>query len=106
VKYLANYFAGQALGQLGERERAEAAYRRALDAVPRAQSASFALSALLGLRGARAEAASLISQAIATPIVPDPWRAYGRGDDRFWPLRIAALRDKIASRADTRSPRR
>jgi tetratricopeptide (TPR) repeat protein len=106
VKYLANYFAGEALGQLGERERAEAAYRRALDAVPRAQSASFALSALLGLRGARAEAASLISQAIATPIVPDPWRAYGSGDDRFWPLRIAALRDKIASRAATRSPRR
>jgi tetratricopeptide (TPR) repeat protein len=95
VTYLANLFMGQAFDRLKDPARAEAAYRRALSIVPRAQSATFSLVAILAAKGARSEAASLVSAATVTPVAIDPWRIYGSGEYRFWPTRIAALRREI-----------
>jgi tetratricopeptide (TPR) repeat protein len=95
VTYLAYLFTGQVRERQGDPKGAEAAYRSALAAIPRAQSATFSLAAVLAARGARAEAASLVSDAIASQRPVDPWRVYGDGDDRFWETRIADLRREI-----------
>jgi tetratricopeptide (TPR) repeat protein len=96
VTFLALYFEGQALERAGRTADAEESYRAALEAVPRAQSASFSLAAILAARGKRAEAASLVSDSISVAPRPvDPWRIYGDADDRFWPTHIAALRKAI-----------
>jgi len=96
VVYLARYFRGQALERQKNVEGAERAYRSALAVVPRAQSASFALSTLLAARGHRAEAASLVGAALSVkPLPMDPWRAYGEADARFWPELIEMLHAEI-----------
>ncbi len=97
VPFLARYFEGQRLERLGRIDAAEASYRLALAAVPRAQSASFSLAALLAARGARSEAAGLVDDSISAllPRPVDPWRVYGDADDRFWPALIAELRENI-----------
>jgi tetratricopeptide (TPR) repeat protein len=96
VTFLAHYFEGQALERLRRPDDAEASYRAALVVVPRAQSASFSLAALVAARGARAEAAGLVAGSISVAPRPvDPWRIYGDADDRFWPALIAELREKI-----------
>ena len=97
--YLARYFAGQALEQKKRPEDAMRAYRRALLTIPGAESASFALSALLFKSDAtsrRAEAYGVVATALSgDPLPLDPWRAYGDADDRFWPQLIAHLRAEI-----------
>ena len=96
VVYLARYFRGQTLERQKNPDAAERAYRSALLVVPRAQSASFALSTLLAARGHRAEAASLVDAALAArPLPMDPWRAYGEADARFWPELIEMLHAEI-----------
>jgi hypothetical protein len=93
VTYLSRFY----LGQMARRPSdAEAAYRAALTAVPRAQSASFALALLLAKRGVRSEGAALIDESLQQPHAIDPWRSYADADDRFWPMHIAALREAIA----------
>jgi len=95
--YLARYYRGQALERKQQWAEAEAAYRGALATIPRAQSASMAFAALLSRRGARAEAAAVVSANLsAHPQPVDPVRIYGDGDDRFWPELIARLRRQIA----------
>ena len=97
VLYLARYLRGQSLERLRKPADAERAYRAALTTVPAAQSASFALSALLALQGHRADAAAVVDAALtATPRPLDPWRAYGEADARFWPQLIAQLHAEIA----------
>ena len=94
--YLAQYFSGQALEQTKRPADAERAYRTALMIVPRAQSASVALSVVLARRGARTEAAAIIEDHLAVRPQPvDPWRTYAHGDDRFWPELIAHVRQEI-----------
>lgn len=96
VIYLARYFRGQALERKKDWAEAEAAYRSALTAIPKVQSASIALGALLAKRGARAEAEAVVAANLsARPQPADPWRIYGDGDDRFWPELITRLRQKI-----------
>jgi predicted Zn-dependent protease len=97
VVFLARYFKGQFLEQKGRADDAERAYRGAVAAVPHAQSATMALSALLVRRDRRAEAQALIDAMVAARPQPlDPWRAYAHADDRFWPQLIARLRREIA----------
>jgi hypothetical protein len=97
VVYLARYFKGQLHERRGRLEDAERAYRGAVAAVPHAQSATVALSALLYGRQRRAEAEALTSAMFrARPQPVDPWRAYAHADDRFWPQLIARLRREIA----------
>jgi hypothetical protein len=91
--YLAQYLTGRAAELTANRERAEIAYRAALVAVPRAQSASIALASLLFLSDSRDEAFELISDLFSMPPVADPWKEYQAGDFRVWPQRIAELRE-------------
>jgi hypothetical protein len=93
VTYLARFYLGQMARGAAD---AEAAYRGALTAVPRAQSATFALALLLAKRGVRSEGAALIDASLQQPHAVDPWRSYADADDRFWPVHIAALREAIA----------
>lgn len=96
VVYLARFFRGQIFERQKRSADAERAYREALAAIPGAQSASFALSALLAGRGQRAEAASVIAAALSPEPRPlDPWRAYGEADARFWPVLIDQLHTEI-----------
>jgi tetratricopeptide (TPR) repeat protein len=96
VVYLARFSAGQAYERKKRTADAMRSYRGALATIPRAQSASMALSSLLFLGGARAEAAAISEAALtAFPLPLDPWRAYADADDRFWPELIAHLRAEI-----------
>jgi tetratricopeptide (TPR) repeat protein len=96
VVYLARYFRGQALERLKRDADAALAYRGALAAMPHAQSASFALAALLAREGRRSEAAQVVDAALSTvPRPVDPWRAYGAADARFWPELIEHLHAEI-----------
>jgi tetratricopeptide (TPR) repeat protein len=97
VIYLSRYLRGQLLEKQKKTSEAERQYRAALNAVPAAQSASFALSSLLALQGHRADAANMVDAALtANPRPIDPWRAYGEADARFWPELIAQLHAEIA----------
>lgn len=96
VVFLARYFAGKALEQQRRSDRAEAAYRGAVAAIPHAQSASIALAALLFRDGRRGAAYELMDGMLAANPAPlDPWRAYVHADDRFWAQLIGRLRAEI-----------
>lgn len=96
VVYLARYFRAQVFERQKNIDAAERAYRSALAVVPKAQSASFALAALLAARDRRAEASAIVDAALtASPRPMDPWRAYGEADARFWPDLIALLHAEI-----------
>jgi len=95
VTYLSRFFRGQALEKQRDLVGAEKAYRGALLAVPRAQSATFAVAALMAKRGERAAAAALVDASLKAPLAVDPWRAYADADDRFWPTLIAKLHAEI-----------
>ncbi len=75
TRYLAELF----LGSMFERDRifpsAEAHYKAARAALPRAQSGRFALAALLARTGRDADARRAIADAGATPFY-DPWWSY------------------------------
>lgn len=85
LRFLANYFSGKAHEASRDAAGAEAAYRRALAIVPRAQSASFAYAALAFDRDARDESHGVIEAALSGPApATDPWREYQAADFRFW----------------------
>ena len=101
--YLTRYFRGRTLEAAGDGPAAIQAYRGALQAVPRAESAAFALAALLFTRDARDEAFALVESVLSTrPPAPDPWRLYGVGDFRFWPTLIARLREGLMTKGGAR----
>lgn len=96
LKYLAQMFTGQVFETWKQADKAEEAYRAALEILPNAQSAAFPLAAILAEKGHRAEGAALIAAAVsANPRPVDPWREYGNGDERFWPTLISQLRKEI-----------
>ena len=95
--YLARVFAGQAHEVMKHPADAERSYRGALKVVPNAQTASFALAALLFRSDRPAEASRITESALsAQPLPVDPWREYGAADNRFWPVLIGRLREAIA----------
>jgi tetratricopeptide (TPR) repeat protein len=91
--YLAQYLRGRAAEANGNLQMAEDAYRAALAAVPRAQSAAIALASLLFLSDSRDEAIEIVGDLFSTSPVVDPWKDYQAGDFRFWPQRVAELRE-------------
>lgn len=98
--YLSRVFGGQAHEALKHPADAERSYRNALKVVPNAQTASFALAALLFRSDRPAEAARITESALAAQPQPiDPWREYGAADNRFWPELIARLREAIGREA-------
>ena len=93
VRYMARYFGGVTLERLRRRSDAVLAYRGALEVVPRAQSATIALTSLLFQDGNRDEAAELAQRALTPPLAEDPIKFYKGGDaPEQWKTRIAALR--------------
>jgi hypothetical protein len=92
-RYLGHFLTGRVHELRGERAEAEAAYRRALQVLPRMQSATTALAALLFTGGRRAEAAALIDQTLALPAdTSDPWVDFQQGGRERWPDLIRQLR--------------
>jgi hypothetical protein len=97
VVYLARFLRGQAFEKQKRGPEAILAYRAALAAVPRAQSASVALATQLFLIDRRADAAAVLNASLSGGPQPvDPWRTFADADDRFWPELIAHLRGVIA----------
>jgi tetratricopeptide (TPR) repeat protein len=78
--YLALTLAGALLERVGKREDAIVTLLAALQAVPRAQSATLALAPLLFETGQRDRAADLLEDAVRLPVVTDPLQYYWQGD--------------------------
>ena len=96
VRYMARYFGGVALERLKRPGDAAPAYRGALEVVPRAQSATIALSSILFQEGNRDEAAELVQRALAAPLAQDPIKFYKGGDaPAQLKTRLAALRQVL-----------
>jgi tetratricopeptide (TPR) repeat protein len=93
VVYLAHLLRGAIQERQGLDDEAIAAYRAALDVVPRAQSATSLLVSRLFAAGRRAEAAALADEFFATEeAAPDPWATYRMGEARFLRSYLARLR--------------
>jgi hypothetical protein len=96
VAYLAHFLTGRTYERAERLDSAEQAYARALEAIPLAQSATLARSALLTRAGRTDEAAALASASfLARPRPADPWRLFPRGDYYRWPDTLAALRTEL-----------
>lgn len=96
LRYWLGLFQGEALEQLKRDADALAAYRRAFDAAPYAQSAALALAAALENTHRAPEAAALTTQTLSVRPTPfDPWAIYTLPDIRFWPHITAQLRAAI-----------
>jgi tetratricopeptide (TPR) repeat protein len=96
VLYLTRYLRGLLHLREQQAAQAETAFRAALLAQPRAQSATLALATVLTRRDRRDEAERLVSDMLAaSPPMPDPWRGFEHADDRFWPELVARLRKEI-----------
>ena len=96
VIYLVKYFRGRIAESQRRNEDALEAYRAAVAAWPRAQSATLSLASLLFQNGRRAEAQSLAAAMLeANPQPIDPWKEYVHADNRFWPLLVGKLRAEI-----------
>jgi hypothetical protein len=94
VVYLCRLVTGAILEEQGSSD-AVARYRSALEAVPRAQSATALLVSALVARGALEESRRLSEELFSGPPAPDPWQQYRTGDGRFWPQHLAALRTAL-----------
>ena len=90
VVYLVHFFRAQIYERRRQMQHAEAAYRAAVAAIPRAQSATVAFAALLFTTAAGPRPRRWPGRVLAPrPMPPDPWREYVHADDCFWPQLIA-----------------
>ena len=92
-RYLARLFAGAVFARTGRRTEAITALRGALEAVPRAQAASFALAPLLLELDARADAAEILEAATTLPLADDPLQSYYEGDPAAISRSLVQLRE-------------
>lgn len=96
LKAIADYFAGWVSEQQNLPDEAIVAYRRAHAITPLMRNLTTRLSALLFLRGERAEAYALLDPAInAEPAATDLLFVFERADARFVPVSLAAIRKAI-----------
>ena len=95
VAYLARYSAGRLQEAAGNPRSSEAAYRDALAAWPRAQSASLSLASLLFASERPDEAYQLVADAYREPTVMDPFREYGFGQHRRVGRVMTELRQEL-----------
>jgi VWFA-related protein len=96
TRYLFALVRGQVLRLLGRPAEAAEAFKAALEAWPRAQSARAALMTLL-VSGGQLDAAAVLSEEIqkADPADLDPWWVYWFGDGRQFTATRAALREVV-----------
>jgi hypothetical protein len=71
------------------------AYRLAVAAAPKAQTAQLALALALARNGDRAEAERVGLLAVTMEPGYDPWLDYGDGDARVWQYILSALRQAL-----------
>ncbi len=96
LAYMAYLLTGVIRDRQGRVAEAIAAYRAALDIVPRAQSATSLLAARLFTEGHQDEAIAIVQLFFNGETAPlDPWRTYKLGDYRLYPLFIAQLRAEL-----------
>ena len=96
LKYLAHFLAGRSHEVLQQPDEAIAQYRRALDAVPSAESATIALASLQFLRGDSEPSIAMIEKRFAaTDPSADPGRLMGYGAYLHWPEIKAAMRAEL-----------
>ena len=96
VRYLGHLFSGWTLGALGRTQEAAAAYRAALGFVPRAQSATSLLVALLVKNAQLSEAEAAAEEFLVADVAPsDPWRTYYVGDFSEYPRLVRQLREAL-----------
>ena len=97
LKYLSYFLAARSLEQLGRPEEAIAQYRRALDLIPEAESATIALAGIQFARGEGDQPIALIDKAFAKPAPhTDPGRMTGYGFYIHWPEIRAAMRAELS----------
>jgi tetratricopeptide (TPR) repeat protein len=98
LKYLAHFNAGRALEGQSRHESAIDEYRRALEIVPDAESATIALTSLEFARDDREAAVEQINRVFnRKPGVTDPGRLIGYGDFIRWPELRTAMRIALSS---------
>lgn len=95
VRFLARLLTGRVRETMDDREAAIAAYTRALEIEPAAQSAAFALAGLLFVADRRADAAAVAGRALGNDRARDPWRSYQTVGFHRWPALIQAVRSSV-----------
>jgi Flp pilus assembly protein TadD len=96
LEYLARLFSGWTLAQEGRTDDAIGQYRRALEIVPRARSASTLLTMLLVMNHRLAEAEEVAAALVsASEPADDPWRGYKLGSYRAYQGLIDRLHEAI-----------
>lgn len=93
LRYTLDLFRGQALMSAGRPGDAIAAFERALDVVPFAQSATIGLGAALVISGRHNEAEALVTRMLTLPSAPfDPWTIHTFPEWRYWAQWMVELR--------------
>lgn len=96
LRYLSHFLAARSLEILQRPDDAIAQYRRALDAVPSAESATIALASLQFLRGDAEPAIAMIDERFGKDDRSvDPGRLLGYGAWLHWPQIKAAMRAEL-----------
>jgi tetratricopeptide (TPR) repeat protein len=96
IRYLSHLYSGWLLGSLGRTQEAASAYRAALALVPRAQSATSLLVALLAKSDQLTEAEAAAETFLTAEVAPlDPWRTYFVSDFREYPQLVQQLRERL-----------
>jgi tetratricopeptide (TPR) repeat protein len=96
LRYLGHFYSGWTLASLGRTQEAVAAYKAALGFVPRAQSATSLLVALLVKTDQLSDAEAAAEEFLVADVAPiDPWRTYYGGDFSEYPRLVRQLREAI-----------
>jgi tetratricopeptide (TPR) repeat protein len=96
LQYLSHFLAARALEALQRPDEALAQYRRALEVMPGAESATIALASLQFARGDAEAPIAMINKVFETPsITVDPGRLVGYGFYLHWPAIKAAMRAEL-----------
>jgi tetratricopeptide (TPR) repeat protein len=97
LQYLSHFLAARSLEVLQRPDEAIGQYRRALDVIPGAESATIALASLQFARGEADGPIAMINQVFERPALgPDPGRLGGYGFYVRWPEIKAAMRAELA----------
>jgi tetratricopeptide (TPR) repeat protein len=96
LRYLGHLYSGWTLAFLGRTDEAVSAYRAALSVVPRAQSATSLLIALLVKTDRLAEAEAAAEEFLVGGVAQvDPWRAYHGGNFAEYGNLVRQLREAL-----------